>query len=314
MGFFQKLRNNAAWATFQAFVRGVVAHVMPAGWPGLAVTATIGAAATIGSLLSALPLPVAVLVGFAFFVLFLVLLTAGLSLRDRWLSSRHHRKDVVVATPFVQWKDEFQYDLPTAAIIWSGSGEAENVTRRLCFKRLKLAIRAGELSAYKMRGVTPNIATTVKTEDLRNWFESKNLMPRVKPGNASKATNAVHHIPKAENAESGELYQPEWVHFGDRQSKASEIGRLYARAVALRNHAASLRVMDAATESEMNEIQGQLIINVRDISPEQTINLETLNIYDRKNHPMLFRLNSNRAFEFSEFLRRIQMILEKYQG
>lgn len=126
-------------------------------------------------------------------------------------STLQHSQDVMVDTPYVQWKDEIQYDLPTAAIIWSGSGEEENVTRRLCFKRLKFAIRAGELPAYKMNGSKPNKKTTVKTADLRGWFEYKNLMPKVKSGNAPKVPDPSHRVSEARQGESEAPERQKWI-------------------------------------------------------------------------------------------------------
>lgn len=99
-----------------------------------------------------------------------------------------------------------------------------------------------------------------------------------------------------------------------RSTRALEISELYGQGVALRNRAASLRILDAATEAKMDNLQPKLKELMREIVPEQTINLDILNIYDSQEHLMLRRLqNPKRAYEFSEFLLRIKKILEKYQ-
>lgn len=98
-----------------------------------------------------------------------------------------------------------------------------------------------------------------------------------------------------------------------REERAHKIGDLYARAVALRNHAASLRVLDAETESRMDELQSQLIEKMGEIAPEASINLNTLNVYDVSKHPSMALQDPKKALEFSEFLRRVMKILEDYK-
>ena len=105
---------------------------------------------------------------------------------------------------------------------------------------------------------------------------------------------------------------------GDQQKMAphkdpiEEIAYLYPQAVELRNHAASLRVLDAETQSKMDELQHQLLERVRKIAPRQAINLATLNTYDPRNHPRMALQDPKRTLEFSEFLRRVMTILESH--
>ncbi len=97
------------------------------------------------------------------------------------------------------------------------------------------------------------------------------------------------------------------------KSKAHKISKLYAEGVELRNRAASLRVLDVASETKMNEIQAQLLEQMRDLAPIQAITLETLNIYNPNNHPKMILQDPKRTLEFSEFLLRVERILERYK-
>lgn len=101
---------------------------------------------------------------------------------------------------------------------------------------------------------------------------------------------------------------------GARRTRARKISDLYAQAVELRNRAFSLRVLDAATESRMNKIQGQLTEEMRDLAPEQSINLETINTYNEGDHLSCALQESGRtqAMVFSEVLLRVKKILEDY--
>ena len=98
-----------------------------------------------------------------------------------------------------------------------------------------------------------------------------------------------------------------------REARARKIDGLYARAVALRNHAASLRVLDADTESKMAELQDQLIEEMRELAPERSIVLATLNVYDPSKHPKMSLQDPKRTLEFSEFLLRVMNILADYK-
>ena len=101
---------------------------------------------------------------------------------------------------------------------------------------------------------------------------------------------------------------------GGRQKKRARIiGGLYAEAVKLRNHAMSLRVLDAGTETKMDELQEELVERMRDLTPEQAINLDTLNLYDQAAHPRMALQDPKRTLEFSELLLRIKKILERYR-
>lgn len=110
--------------------------------------------------------------------------------------------------------------------------------------------------------------------------------------------------------------QSRWHKIGpetERQLRAFRISNLYAEGVELRNRAASLRVLDAATQARMDELQEWLAKEMRDLAPEQAINLDTLNTYKLEDHPPMVLQDSKRTLEFSEFLRRVQHILAGYK-
>ena len=98
--------------------------------------------------------------------------------------------------------------------------------------------------------------------------------------------------------------------FASRTLRAQRIGEIYAEAVNLRNRAASLRVLDAETESKMDDLQRKLVKEIRLLAPERSINLETLNIYDPGKHPRMYLKDPKRALEFSEFLLRVMNIFD----
>lgn len=102
---------------------------------------------------------------------------------------------------------------------------------------------------------------------------------------------------------------------GARKTRTQKISALYAQAVKLRNRAFSLRVLDAATETRINEIQEQLTEQMRDLAPERSINLETINTYSEGDHPhcVLQEPSRTRAMIFSEVLLRVKKILEDYK-
>jgi len=98
-----------------------------------------------------------------------------------------------------------------------------------------------------------------------------------------------------------------------RENRANRISEIYAEAVELRNRCASLRVLSAADESTMDDLQNRLIVQMRDLAPEQAINLVTLNTYDPRHHPQMVLQDPKRTLEFSELLLRIKKILERYR-
>ena len=100
---------------------------------------------------------------------------------------------------------------------------------------------------------------------------------------------------------------------GTRIARALNIGQFYAEAVDLRNHAVSLRVLDAATESKMDELQCKLVEEIRKLAPERSINLDTLNQFDIGQLPPTVLQDPKRTLEFSELLRRVMNILEDYK-
>ncbi len=100
-----------------------------------------------------------------------------------------------------------------------------------------------------------------------------------------------------------------------RKKRASHVGDLYAEAVELRNNAFSLKVLDAKSERQMGELKNQLLVEMRDLAPEQSITLETINVFHESDQPpcLLQELDRPRAMGFSEFLRRVMGILGDYK-
>ncbi len=98
-----------------------------------------------------------------------------------------------------------------------------------------------------------------------------------------------------------------------REERARKISKIYGNAVALRNHVFSLRVVDAASEVRMNDFQSLLIEEMRELAPERTINLETINVYNELDHPLCNLQDRTRAMVFSEVLLRVKRILEDYK-
>ena len=98
-----------------------------------------------------------------------------------------------------------------------------------------------------------------------------------------------------------------------REKRARKISEIYGPAVELRNHVFSLRVVDAASEVQMNDFQSLLIEEMRELAPERTINLETINMYNELDHPLCNLQDRTRAMVFSEVLSRVQKILEDYK-
>ncbi len=98
-----------------------------------------------------------------------------------------------------------------------------------------------------------------------------------------------------------------------REERARKISEIYGDAVALRNNVFSLRVVDAASEVRMNDLQSLLIEEMRELAPERTINLETINVYNELDHPLCNLQDRTRAMVFSEVLLRVMKILEGYK-
>ena len=101
-----------------------------------------------------------------------------------------------------------------------------------------------------------------------------------------------------------------------REERARKISEIYGAAVALRNDVFLLRVVDAASEVRMNDFQSLLIEEMRELAPERTINLETINTYNELDHPLYNlqdRQDRTRAMVFSEVLLRVKKILEDYK-
>ncbi len=98
-----------------------------------------------------------------------------------------------------------------------------------------------------------------------------------------------------------------------REDRARKIGDIYADAVALRNHVFTHRVVKAADEKRMNDLQNRLIEEIRDLAPERTINLETINVYKELDHPPCNLQDRTRSMAFSEVLLRVQKVLQDYR-
>lgn len=99
-----------------------------------------------------------------------------------------------------------------------------------------------------------------------------------------------------------------------RKRRTSYVRDIYAEAVKLRNTAFSLRVLDAKSERQMDSIEEQLVAEMYDLAPERSINLETINTFNERDHPpcLLQELNRGRALAFSEVLARVMKILGEY--
>ncbi|MCH8112735.1 MAG: ParA family protein [Proteobacteria bacterium] len=95
-----------------------------------------------------------------------------------------------------------------------------------------------------------------------------------------------------------------------RKARTGRIGDLYAEAVEFRNHCATLRVLDVASEAKMDDLQAQLKKEIRIFAPERAINLDTLNMYNPQIHPKMVLEDPERTLQFSEFLRRVSLILD----
>ncbi len=98
-----------------------------------------------------------------------------------------------------------------------------------------------------------------------------------------------------------------------REERARKISEIYGDAVALRNHVFLMRVADAASEVRMNYFQSSLIEEMRELAPERTINLETINMYNELDHPLCNLQERTRVMVFSEVLLRVKKILEDYK-
>lgn len=75
-------------------------------------------------------------------------------------------------TPYAEWSDLDQIDLVTAAGIYAGTLESTDIVRHLRFRELKQAARERELKVFKMNGPKPNMKTTVKPSDLKEYLEN----------------------------------------------------------------------------------------------------------------------------------------------
>ncbi len=122
--------------------------------------------------------------------------------------------------------------------------------------------------------------------------------------------------PHADNGVGQIAAQPDTTVYGGsagthlRQDRAARIDRLYADAVALRNHVFSLRVVDAVSEQKMDEIKRGLLEEMRHLAPERAINLNTINTWNPSDQPRCLLQYPNKAMIFSEFLRRVAGVLE----
>ncbi len=98
-----------------------------------------------------------------------------------------------------------------------------------------------------------------------------------------------------------------------REERAHKISKIYGDAVAERNHVFLQRVVTAASEDRMNDFQNRLIEEMRELAPERTINLETINVFNELDHPLCNLQDRTRAMVFSEVLLRVKKILEDYK-
>lgn len=77
--------------------------------------------------------------------------------------------------PYEEWKGLDEIDLPTAAAIWSGTRDENDVTRHLRFRQLKQAVREGQLRPARTVGGKINRFTTVRPTELARFFQVKSV-------------------------------------------------------------------------------------------------------------------------------------------
>lgn len=78
----------------------------------------------------------------------------------------------ISAIPYQEWKNRAEIDLDTAAAIWAGTRDPDDVTRHLRFRELKQGVRNGLLKPHKMPNGGVSRRTTVKPEALESFFRS----------------------------------------------------------------------------------------------------------------------------------------------
>ena len=100
-----------------------------------------------------------------------------------------------------------------------------------------------------------------------------------------------------------------------RKKKAEYISGIYAESVEVRNIAFSLQVLNSITRDKMNDLQPQLLNEIRDLAPERSINLDTINFYNENDQPpcLLSEPDRTQAMAFSDVLRRVMKILDDYK-
>lgn len=78
----------------------------------------------------------------------------------------------VAAIPYEEWSRLSAIDLETAAAIWAGTREANDVVRHLRFRELKQAVREGRLIAKSKVGGRVNRDTQVTPPELERFFRA----------------------------------------------------------------------------------------------------------------------------------------------
>jgi len=74
--------------------------------------------------------------------------------------------------PYSQWSQLKQIDMATAAAIYAGTRDDNDVNRHLRFRELKQAAAEKKLDVINMNGPKPNIRTTVTPAALKRYFDS----------------------------------------------------------------------------------------------------------------------------------------------
>lgn len=83
--------------------------------------------------------------------------------------------EVAAAIPYEEWRNLDEIDLPTAAAIWSGTRDENDVNRHLRFRELKQAVREGKLRSCSRVGGKVNRFTTVKPDELATYFQIRSV-------------------------------------------------------------------------------------------------------------------------------------------
>jgi len=83
--------------------------------------------------------------------------------------------DTLTAISYKEWENLDEIDLSTAAAIWSGTRDKNDVTNQLRFWQLKQAVREGKLRSARTVSTKVNRLTTVTPAELARFFQVKSV-------------------------------------------------------------------------------------------------------------------------------------------